>query len=174
MLRHCMARLNQLVLDGLACPEHAARDESDGDRKGKGESVPRLRPERGSEFRVGRLWPAWGQMPDSSRSILMSGPDVVASRAVEVAPAGLTMSAQGVQADRCAVATVRTGRRRQGWGRSAVTVLLARLRELGASGVTVCTPADYTGAIATYRSAGLRPIETLQSLALDRAGQSTA
>jgi ribosomal protein S18 acetylase RimI-like enzyme len=64
--------------------------------------------------------------------------------------------------------------RGQGWGRSAVTVLLARLRDLGASGVTVCTPADYTSAIATYRSAGLRPIETLQSLMLDRTGQSTA
>ncbi len=64
--------------------------------------------------------------------------------------------------------------RGQGWGRSAVTVLLGRLRDLGASGVTVCTPAAYTGAIATYRSAGLRPIETLQSVMLDRTDQSTA
>jgi predicted N-acetyltransferase YhbS len=54
--------------------------------------------------------------------------------------------------------------RAQGWGVRAVTALVTRLRDLGASGVTVCTPLDYTGAIATYRAAGLRPVEHFTSL----------
>ena len=45
-----------------------------------------------------------------------------------------------------------------------------RLRDLGASGVTVCTPLDYVGAVATYRAAGLRPVEHIQSI----VRQSTA
>ena len=45
-----------------------------------------------------------------------------------------------------------------------VTALLIRLRDLGASGVTVCTPLDYVGAIATYRAAGLHEVEHFQSL----------
>lgn len=53
--------------------------------------------------------------------------------------------------------------RGKGWGLRVVTTLLSRLRDLGASGVTVCTPADFTGAVATYRAAGLRPVEQLQS-----------
>jgi GNAT superfamily N-acetyltransferase len=61
------------------------------------------------------------------------------------------------------VATHRDHRGR-GWGVRAVTALVARLRDLGASGVTVCTPLDYVGAVATYRAAGLRPVEHIQSI----------
>jgi GNAT superfamily N-acetyltransferase len=61
------------------------------------------------------------------------------------------------------VATHRDHRGR-GWGVRAVTALLSRLRNLGASGVTVCTPLDYLGAVATYRAAGLRPVEHIQSI----------
>jgi ribosomal protein S18 acetylase RimI-like enzyme len=61
------------------------------------------------------------------------------------------------------VATHRDHRGR-GWGLRAVTGVLARLADLGASGVTVCTPVDNVGAVATYRAAGLRPVEQIQSL----------
>ncbi len=61
------------------------------------------------------------------------------------------------------VATHRDHRGR-GWGVRAVTALVSRLRDLGASGVTVCTPLDYVGAVATYRAAGLRPVEHIQSI----------
>ncbi|MBF4765803.1 GNAT family N-acetyltransferase [Nocardioides islandensis] len=54
--------------------------------------------------------------------------------------------------------------RGRGFGVRVVTALISRLRHLGASGVTVCTPLDYTGAIATYRAAGLAPVEHLSSL----------
>jgi len=54
--------------------------------------------------------------------------------------------------------------RGRGWGGRVVTTLLTRLRDLGASGVTVCTPMDFVGAVATYRSAGLHPVEHLASL----------
>ena len=54
--------------------------------------------------------------------------------------------------------------RGRGWGVRAVTALVTRLRDLGASGVTVCTPLDYVGAVATYRAAGLRPVEHFQSV----------
>ena len=47
---------------------------------------------------------------------------------------------------------------------ASVTALVTRLRDLGASGVTVCTPLDYVGAIATYRAAGLHEVEHLRSL----------
>ena len=60
--------------------------------------------------------------------------------------------------------------RGRGWGVRVVTALVTRLRELGASGVTVCTPLDYVGAIATYRAAGLHPVEHFTSL----VRQSTA
>ena len=60
--------------------------------------------------------------------------------------------------------------RGQGWGVRVVTALVTRLRDLGASGVTVCTPLDYAGAIATYRAAGLHPVEHFRSL----VRQSTA
>jgi ribosomal protein S18 acetylase RimI-like enzyme len=60
--------------------------------------------------------------------------------------------------------------RGQGHGVRVVTASMRRLRELGASGVTVCTPLDNVGAIATYRAAGLRPVEQLTSL----VRQSTA
>jgi hypothetical protein len=51
-----------------------------------------------------------------------------------------------------------------------VTALLNRLRDRGASGVTVCTPVDYVGAVATYRAAGMSPVEHLSSV----VRQSTA
>jgi predicted N-acetyltransferase YhbS len=54
--------------------------------------------------------------------------------------------------------------RGRGWGVRGVTALVSRLRDLGASGVTVCTPVDYVGAVATYRAAGLHPVEQLSSL----------
>ena len=54
--------------------------------------------------------------------------------------------------------------RGRGWGVRAVTALITRLRDLGVSGVTVCTPLDYVGAVATYRAAGLHPVEHFQSL----------
>jgi predicted N-acetyltransferase YhbS len=54
--------------------------------------------------------------------------------------------------------------RAQGWGVRAVTALVARLRDIGASGVTVCTPMDYVGAVATYRAAGLSVVEQFRAL----------
>jgi predicted N-acetyltransferase YhbS len=60
--------------------------------------------------------------------------------------------------------------RGKGWGVRVVTCLIARLQELGASGVTVCTPLDFTGAVATYRAAGLRPVEHIASLVRQPAG----
>ena len=54
--------------------------------------------------------------------------------------------------------------RGRGWALRGVTALVSRLRELGASGVTVCTPLDYVGAVATYRAAGLHPVEHLTSI----------
>lgn len=61
------------------------------------------------------------------------------------------------------VATHREHRGR-GHGLRAVTALVGRLRDLGASGVTVCTPLDYAGARATYAAAGLREVEHFASL----------
>ncbi len=58
----------------------------------------------------------------------------------------------------------RHDRRGQGWGVRIVTALIARLRDLGASGVSVCTPLDNTGAIGTYCAAGLRPVEHFTAL----------
>jgi GNAT superfamily N-acetyltransferase len=60
--------------------------------------------------------------------------------------------------------------RGRGWGVRVVTALVTRLRELGASGVTVCTPVDYVGAIATYRAAGLRPVEQFASVVRQPTG----
>jgi predicted N-acetyltransferase YhbS len=54
--------------------------------------------------------------------------------------------------------------RGRGWGVRVVTALLMRLRDLGASGVMVCTPLEYVGAVATYRAAGLHEVEHLRSL----------
>jgi ribosomal protein S18 acetylase RimI-like enzyme len=54
--------------------------------------------------------------------------------------------------------------RGHGWGVRAVTAVVGRLRDLGASGVSVCTPLDNVGAVAAYRAAGLRPVEQIQSL----------
>lgn len=54
--------------------------------------------------------------------------------------------------------------RGRGWGVRGVTALVSRLRDLGASGVSVSTPVEYVGAAATYRSAGLHPVEQFSSL----------
>lgn len=54
--------------------------------------------------------------------------------------------------------------RGQGWGVRAVSAVLARLRDLGAPGVSVCTPVDFVAAVATYRSAGLRDVAEVRSL----------
>jgi hypothetical protein len=63
--------------------------------------------------------------------------------------------------------------RGQGWGGRAVATVLGRLRDLGAPGVSVSTPLDFTAAVATDRSAGLRDVGELRSLVRQR-GQSTA
>ena len=51
-----------------------------------------------------------------------------------------------------------------GHGRRVVRALAAALASKGASGVSVCTPATNTAAVALYASAGLRPVETVQAL----------
>ncbi len=76
---------------------------------------------------------------------------------------------QGATAILEPVATHRDHRGR-GWGVRVVTEALARLRDRGASGVTVCTPLDFTGAVATYRAAGQRPVEHLSSAVRQSAG----
>lgn len=63
--------------------------------------------------------------------------------------------------------------RGQGWGARVVAAVVTRLRDLGAPGVSVTTPADFTAAVATYRSAGLHDVAEVRSL-VRRPGQSTA
>lgn len=65
------------------------------------------------------------------------------------------------------VGTSRT-HRGAGHGRRVVRALAAALASKGASGVSVCTPADNTAAVALYASAGLRPVETVQALTRTR------
>jgi GNAT superfamily N-acetyltransferase len=60
--------------------------------------------------------------------------------------------------------------RGEGWGLRVVTEVMARLADLGASGVTVCTPADNAGAVATYRAAGLHEVERFTALVRQSAG----
>ncbi|WP_129842928.1 GNAT family N-acetyltransferase [Streptomyces sp. RFCAC02] len=48
--------------------------------------------------------------------------------------------------------------RGHGHGRAVTLAAAAALREMGSSSVLVCTPSSNTGAVATYRSAGLRPL----------------
>jgi ribosomal protein S18 acetylase RimI-like enzyme len=62
---------------------------------------------------------------------------------------------------------VHRAHRRHGHGR-AITFAAARaLRELGASSVDVCTPSTNTGAVATYRSAGLERLPERRDLRRD-------
>jgi GNAT superfamily N-acetyltransferase len=54
--------------------------------------------------------------------------------------------------------------RRQGWGKVAVQGALATLRNAGASGAAVATPADNDAAVSLYRSTGFVPIESMRSM----------
>lgn len=47
--------------------------------------------------------------------------------------------------------------RGHGYGRATTLAAASALRDLGASSAVVNTPSSYTGAVATYRSAGFRP-----------------
>ena len=53
---------------------------------------------------------------------------------------------------------VHRDRRGQGLGAAITVAGAAALRELGSSSAVVCTPSSLTGAVATYRSAGFRPL----------------
>lgn len=48
--------------------------------------------------------------------------------------------------------------RRRGHGKAITLAAAAALRELGSSSALVCTPSANVGAVATYRSAGFRPL----------------
>ncbi|MBB5953845.1 ribosomal protein S18 acetylase RimI-like enzyme [Saccharothrix tamanrassetensis] len=48
--------------------------------------------------------------------------------------------------------------RRRGYGRAVTEAAAAALRELGSSSALVCTPSSNVGAVATYESAGFRPL----------------
>jgi ribosomal protein S18 acetylase RimI-like enzyme len=48
--------------------------------------------------------------------------------------------------------------RGRGYGKAITVAAAAALRELGSSSAVVCTPGSNTGAVATYRSAGFRPL----------------
>jgi ribosomal protein S18 acetylase RimI-like enzyme len=61
------------------------------------------------------------------------------------------------------VATDKTKRGR-GLGRQAAVACIAACLDAGATGICVATPLDNEAAVATYRSAGMREIETLQGL----------
>ncbi len=65
--------------------------------------------------------------------------------------------------------------RGQGWAGRAVAAVLVRLRDLGAPGVSVCTPQEYVAAVATYRSVGMSVVGEVRALVLDRrlGGHST-
>jgi GNAT superfamily N-acetyltransferase len=54
--------------------------------------------------------------------------------------------------------------RRLGYATMLTRDLVARCCERGASGVSVCTPADNIGAVAAYRAAAFRPVETIQAM----------
>jgi GNAT superfamily N-acetyltransferase len=51
-----------------------------------------------------------------------------------------------------------------GYGTAITVAAAAALRELGSSVATVCTPSSNVGAIATYRSAGFRPLPPVADL----------
>ncbi|OUC95346.1 GNAT family N-acetyltransferase [Streptosporangium minutum] len=48
--------------------------------------------------------------------------------------------------------------RGHGYGKAITVAAAAALRELGSSSAIVCTPSSNAGAVATYRSAGFRPL----------------
>ncbi|MEU9981596.1 hypothetical protein [Streptomyces sp. NPDC050856] len=48
--------------------------------------------------------------------------------------------------------------RRHGYGGAITVAAAAVLRELGSSSAIVCAPSSRVGAVATYRSAGFRPL----------------
>jgi ribosomal protein S18 acetylase RimI-like enzyme len=48
--------------------------------------------------------------------------------------------------------------RGHGYGKAITVAAAAALRELGSSSATVCTPSANAGAVATYKSAGFRPL----------------
>lgn len=54
--------------------------------------------------------------------------------------------------------------RGQGHGRALTVAAAAHLRELGASSTTVATPSANVGAVATYRSAGMRELPQVRDL----------
>jgi GNAT superfamily N-acetyltransferase len=116
---------------------------------------------------------AWHRMADGpgyrrELDLVVSTPDG--------APASVATSwfvAPGATAILEPVATHRD-HRGQGYGVRVVSAVVDRLRRLGASGVTVCTPLDYAGAVATYRAAGFATVGELRSMQLDRAAQSSA
>jgi GNAT superfamily N-acetyltransferase len=51
---------------------------------------------------------------------------------------------------------VHADHRGRGYGRAITIAAASALREMGSSSVRVCTPGSYTGAIATYASAGMQ------------------
>ena len=67
--------------------------------------------------------------------------------------------------------SVHRDHRRRGHGTVLGRALVAACVERGASGVSVCTPADNPGAVATYRAAGFRVVETLQDLVRPRRSE---
>ncbi|GMA33011.1 GNAT family N-acetyltransferase [Litorihabitans aurantiacus] len=54
--------------------------------------------------------------------------------------------------------------RGHGYGRALTVAAASHLRAMGASGVSVATPSDNAGAVATYRSAGMRELASVRDL----------
>ncbi len=54
--------------------------------------------------------------------------------------------------------------RGRGYGTQITVAAAAALREMGASSATVCTASAKVGAVATYRSAGFRPLPEVRDL----------
>ena len=52
--------------------------------------------------------------------------------------------------------------RGHGYGKAITVAAAAALRELGSSSATVCTPSANAGAVATYKSAGFRPLSEVR------------
>ncbi|MDQ0579228.1 GNAT family N-acetyltransferase [Streptomyces rishiriensis] len=57
--------------------------------------------------------------------------------------------------------------RGHGYGKAITVAAAAALRELGSSSAIVCTPSSNVGAVATYRSAGFRPLPETRDLHRD-------
>ncbi|HEX5089406.1 MAG TPA: GNAT family N-acetyltransferase [Nocardioides sp.] len=58
--------------------------------------------------------------------------------------------------------------RGRGFGRAVTAAIVDACLAAGASGVSVATPQSNTAAVATYVSAGFRPVETVQALTIRR------